>query len=110
MIEADSVLSTPPLNSSSIQDANCPPEARAESADSFSPQPAIGHPESRTPAGGSSVERSEGLSRRNVLAGLAVLPVAQPTHADLAADPAFALIDAHRAAEVVHLKVINAQD
>lgn len=45
-----------------------------------------------------------------MLAGLAVLPVAQPTHADLAADPAFALIDAHRAAGVAHLEVIEAQD
>jgi hypothetical protein len=48
MIEADSVLSTPPLNSSSIQEASPPPEARAESLDSFSHQPAIRQPESRT--------------------------------------------------------------
>ena len=46
MTKADSVLSTPPLNSSSIQNANPPPEARAESVDSFSLQPAIGQPES----------------------------------------------------------------
>ena len=41
MIEADSVLSTPPLNSSSIQDTNVPLGARGESVDSFSHQPAI---------------------------------------------------------------------
>jgi hypothetical protein len=87
MIEADSVLSTPALNSSSIQDANPRLEGRAESADSLSHQPAIGQPGSRTVAGESG-KGAQGLSRRNVLA----------------------LIDAHRAAEVVHLKVINAQD
>ena len=41
MIEADRVLSTPPLNSSSIQDTNLPLAARAESVNSFSRQPAI---------------------------------------------------------------------
>jgi hypothetical protein len=48
MIEADRVLSTPPLNSSSIQKASCPPEARAESTDSFSHQPGIGSPKAKT--------------------------------------------------------------
>jgi hypothetical protein len=42
MIESDSVLSTPPLNSSSIQNANPLLEARAESVDSFFHQPGIG--------------------------------------------------------------------
>jgi hypothetical protein len=36
MIEADSVHSTPPLNSSSIQAINPQPHARAESKDSMS--------------------------------------------------------------------------
>jgi hypothetical protein len=48
MQEADRVLSTPPLNSSLVQIANPPPEARAESVDSFSHPPAIGQPESQT--------------------------------------------------------------
>jgi hypothetical protein len=48
MIEADRVLSTPPLNSSSIQEANPPPEARAESVDSFSHQPGIGSQKAKT--------------------------------------------------------------
>jgi hypothetical protein len=43
MIEADRVLSTPPLNSSSIQATNPPQEARAD-VDSFSHQPGIGQP------------------------------------------------------------------
>jgi hypothetical protein len=56
MIEADRVLSTPPLNSSSIQDTNqdtnLPLAARAESVDSFSRQPAILASESRKRSGG----------------------------------------------------------
>ena len=47
MIEADRVLSTPPRNSSSIQAGNPPLEARADSVDSFSHQPGVGHPESQ---------------------------------------------------------------
>jgi hypothetical protein len=39
MREAVRVLSTPPTNTSSLQAANPPPEARAESVDSFSFQP-----------------------------------------------------------------------
>ncbi len=73
MTKADRVLSTPPLNSSSIQSTNPPPEARAESVDSFSCQPAIGQPESGnlTSESGKPVK---GLSRRHMLAGLAILP------------------------------------
>lgn len=95
MIEADSVLSTPPLNTSSFQDANSPPEAIPESADSFSHQPGIGQPESRTPAGDSPrpVER---LSRRNVLAGLAVLPVALPATVATEPDPVYAAVEHFR--------------
>jgi hypothetical protein len=101
MIEADRVLSTPPLNSSSIHNANSPPEAHAESVDSFSHPSAIGQPESPTLTGesGKPIER---LSRRNVLAGLAVLPVALPAAADLAADPTFALVAVMRAAHAAH--------
>jgi hypothetical protein len=109
MTKADSVLSTPPLNSSSIQNANPPPEARAESVDSFSHQPAIGQPESRTLAS-DSPKPLERLSRRNVLAGLAVLPVALPTAADRTVDPIFALIAAKQAADVAHGEAIDVQD
>src|ERR1700742_4989242 len=44
MIEADRVLSTPPTNTSATLEVNPPPEARAESVDSFSHQSAIGQP------------------------------------------------------------------
>jgi hypothetical protein len=47
MIEADSVLSTPPLNTSSIQKASPPSEAHAGSVDSLSHQPGIGQRESQ---------------------------------------------------------------
>ena len=40
MIQADSVLSTPPTNTSSIQEANPALEARAESVDSLCAQTA----------------------------------------------------------------------
>jgi hypothetical protein len=73
MIEADSVLSTPPLNSSSIQKANPPSEARGQSVDSFSPQPAIGQPDGGNLAS-ESAKPVGGLSRRHMLAGLAILP------------------------------------
>jgi hypothetical protein len=71
MIEADSVLSTPPLNSSSIQNTNSLPEATPESADSFSPQPGIGQPQGQnlTSESGKPVN---GLSRLKVLVGLAI--------------------------------------
>jgi hypothetical protein len=39
----DRVHSTPPTNTSSVQGANPPLDARAESVDSFLHQPAIGH-------------------------------------------------------------------
>jgi hypothetical protein len=48
MIEADSVHSTPPLNTPSIQGANPRPEPRAESVDSILRRHAIGQPESQT--------------------------------------------------------------
>jgi hypothetical protein len=91
MIEADSVHSTPPLNSSSTKPTHIPLAGRAESVDSFTAQPAIGQPvtgerisESRKPA--------EGLSRRTMLGALAVLPVALPAAAAVA-DPVFAAIE-----------------
>lgn len=73
MIEADRVHSTPPTNSSSIQNTNPPPEARAESVDSFSHQPGIGQPESLNLTS-ESARPVEGLSRRAALAALATLP------------------------------------
>jgi hypothetical protein len=45
MTKTDSVLSTPPTNTSPILKANPPLEARAESVDSFPLQPAIGQRE-----------------------------------------------------------------
>ena len=96
MIEADRVLSTPPLNSSSIQDANPPPEARAESVDSFSRQPAIGQPHGQTIAS-DSPKPAEGLPRRNALACLAALLVALPaTVAAIEPDPVYAAIEHFR--------------
>ena len=109
MIEADRVLSTPLLNSSSIQNTNPPPEALAESVDSFSHQPDTGRPasqnlisESPGPAGG--------LSRRNMLAGLAVLPAALQATAEAAADPIYPVIDAHRKANAAHWAAIRASE
>ena len=103
MIEADRVLSTPPLNSSSIQDANCPPEARGEFKESFSHQPAIGQPGSGTPIS-KSRKPVERLSRRTMLASLAVLPAvvgippAVPMAVAAKPDPIFSALDAYRAA------------
>jgi len=85
MTQADSVLSTPPINTSPIQEANPPPEARAESVDSFSLQPGIGQPESQKLTSESG-KVAEGLSRRLLLAGLALLPAGLPA-AGTAVDP-----------------------
>lgn len=97
---------------------------RAESVDSFSHSPVTRQPEtaertseSRNPLGG--------LSRRGMIAGLAVLPAALPAAAAAMApqaferlvdepaleaeDPAFALIRAKRLADVEHCRAIDAQ-
>jgi hypothetical protein len=110
MIEADSVLSTPPLNSSPIQSANSPPEALGESVDSFSHQPAIGQPESQNLASESG-KPVKGLSRRLVLGGLAVLPVALPAAvtAANAIDPVFDLIATHRKTHAAHMAALHLQ-
>jgi hypothetical protein len=50
---------------------------RAESVHAFSPQPAIGQPESQTLTS-DSPKPAEGLSRRNLLSALAVLPAGLP--------------------------------
>jgi hypothetical protein len=66
---------------------------RADSVDSFSHHPGIGQPESRNLASDSRkpVER---LSRRNVLAGLVVLPIALPaTFAAVEPDPVYAAME-----------------
>lgn len=99
-------------------------QPRAESVDSFSNRPATRQPEaakrtseSRKPFGG--------LSRRGMIAGLAVLPAALPAAAAAMApqgfeclvdepaleaeDPAFALIRAKRLADVKHRGAIDAQ-
>jgi hypothetical protein len=77
MDQADRVLSTPPLNSSSVQNTNPPAEARAESVDSFSHQASIGQHESRN-LSSESGKASKGLSRRATLAGLALRAGALP--------------------------------
>jgi hypothetical protein len=82
---------------------------RAESVDSFSLQPPIGQRESQSLVSESD-KPSDGLSRRNVLAGLAILPVVLPVTADLAADPAFAVIAEKLAADIAHCEAIDAQD
>ncbi len=83
---------------------------RAESVDSFSPQPAIGQPESQTLTG-ESRKAAKGLSRRAALAGFAMLPAAVPALAAVAGiptpDPVFALIEAKQAADVAHLNSCN---
>jgi hypothetical protein len=63
------VLNTPPLSSSSIQETNPPLEARAESGDSFSYQPAIGSPKAKT-SPVESGKAAKGLSHRFMLGGL----------------------------------------
>ena len=76
---------------------------RAESVDSFLPQTGIDHRETERTAG-ESPRPAQGLSRRHMLSGLAVvLPVALPAVVATTADPIFALIAAKRAADVAHL-------
>jgi hypothetical protein len=85
---------------------------RAESVDSFFPQPRVGQPE-RTNLTSESRKAVGGLSRRNMLAGLAVLPAAVPASLPAIAaapDPVVALIAAKRAVDVAHLHAIEAQD
>lgn len=100
MIEADRVHSTPPTNSSAVQEANPRPEARAESGHAFPCQPAIAAPKNETRTG-ESANRFDGVCRRSVLAALALLPAALPV-ASLAApaDPIFELIETHRGAVI----------
>jgi hypothetical protein len=100
MIEAESVHSTPPLNSSSIREANLSLEARAESVDSFSHQPGIGQPESQNLTSESG-KSGKGLSRRLMLGGLVILPAALPAAVDAATDPIFAAIERHKQAAAV---------
>ncbi|UPK35163.1 hypothetical protein IVB18_45545 [Bradyrhizobium sp. 186] len=100
MTKADSVHSTPPLNSSPIQAINPPPHALAEPRDSFSSQHAIGQRENGQPTS-ESRKPAEGLSRRNMLGAMAVLPATLPTVATATADPIFAAIERHRAARVI---------
>jgi hypothetical protein len=106
MDQADRVLSTPPLNSSSIQKANPPSEARAESVDSFSHQPAIGQRESGNLTSESG-KPAKGLSRRAALAGLAMLPAALPVAATI--DPVFELIETHRKTHIAHVSSLELQ-
>ena len=103
MIEADRVHSTPPLNSSSIQNANPPLQAPAESVDSFSLQPAIGQPESENLTS-ESAKPGGGLSRRHMLAALAA--GAGAAAAPAVVDPVFELIEAHRASHVAHMAAL----
>jgi hypothetical protein len=77
--------------------------------DSFSNQPGVEQPE-RENRTSESAKPADGLSRRHMLAGLAILPVTLPAAAAVAADPAFALIAEKRAADIAHCKAIDAQD
>jgi len=76
--------------------------------DSFSLQPGIGQPESQKLTSESG-KVAEGLSRRLLLAGLALLPAGLPA-AGTAVDPAFALIAEKRAADAAHLEAISYTD
>ena len=83
---------------------------RADSAESFSLQRPPGDRPDETPTG-DSPKPVQSLSRRSALAGLAVIPVIGiPIAADLAADPAFALIAEKLAADGAHCEAIEAQD
>jgi hypothetical protein len=113
MTRADRVLSTPPLNTSSIQSTNPPPEAPAESVDSFSHQPGIGQPESENLTS-ESARPADRLSRRNAIAILAVgsaaLPVIGiPMAAAAAIDPVFDLIEIHRKTHIAHMSSLELQ-
>lgn len=70
---------------------------RAESVDSLSSQTATGQPDSGSLLS-ESPKPAQGLSRRNMLAGLAVMPIALPAAAS-GSDPIFAAIDACRTAK-----------
>jgi hypothetical protein len=75
---------------------------RAESVDSFSYQRPPGDRPAKT-ALADSPRPAEGLSRRGVLAGLAILPVAHPvTGWATTEDPVFDAIAKKRAADVAH--------
>ena len=100
--------SPPPLNSSSIQEVNCPPEARGELTDSPFHEPAIGKPESQNLTS-ESRKPAEGLSRRFVLAGVAsatILPAASPVAAS-AADPVFAVIERYKLLSAAYSEAVN---
>ncbi|EIG63490.1 hypothetical protein [Bradyrhizobium sp. WSM1253] len=78
---------------------------RAESVDSFSPQPATGHRENpeRT---SESRKPAEGLSRRIMLGTLAVLPVAWPAAAAVP-DPVYAAIERYKALSVEYTAAVE---
>ena len=125
MTEADRVHSTPPLNSSSTQDAN-PLREDARSSEFYGAE-CPSHPNctggcglgctheieqvrrssEKTESGNLTSEFTKpagGLSRRHMLAGLAVLPAAVPAIAVAApreVDPIFAAIAECRAAKQV---------
>lgn len=80
---------------------------QAESVDSFPTQPAIRQPEAAERT--SESPKPIGLSRRGMIAGLAVLPVALAAAAEVVVDPAFALIAAKRAVDVAHIAAIDVQ-
>ena len=102
MIQADSVLSTPPTNTSSIQEANPALEARAESR-GFAFCPNRHRAPDRGRAAGDPLKGIKGLSRRTALAGIAMLPAVLPAAMRAAAsaepDPIFAAIEVHRKAK-----------
>jgi hypothetical protein len=84
---------------------------RAESVDSFSPQPAIGQREGESRPS-ESRKPAEGLSRRNLLGAMAAVPVVgiPMAAAEPQPDPAFARIAEKLAADGAHGAAIDAQD
>src|SRR5882757_4813155 len=81
----------------------------AEFVDSFLPQPAIGGGRQDGKRTSESAKPAQGPSRRNVLAGLAVLSAGLPTSAAAIAepDPIFAAITVHRKANAAHYAAIR---
>jgi hypothetical protein len=80
----------------------------ADSVHAFLVQPAIGQPESETLAS-ESREPAGGLSRRLMLAGLAMLPAALPAAA-AGPDPVYAAIERYRRLSVEYTAAVDRAD
>lgn len=82
---------------------------RAESVHTFSPQAAIGLPESGNLTSESG-KAAEGMGRRSILAALAFLPAALPVAAEAASDPIYAAIEQHKALSVAFSAAVARPD